>query len=154
MLSEIEVRRLPGGWALVIPATVAADGIGDILRELLPEAFMCAVSRGTVPSGPPFTRYLSWNPDGTVDLEAGVPVPAPVQPSGRVQCVEMQPVEAAVVTHTGPYDELGDAHAALGAWVKANGRETAGPCVECYVTDPGEVTDPAQWQTEVWWPVR
>jgi effector-binding domain-containing protein len=154
MLSDIELRHHPGGWALVIPATTAAEEIGATLRELIPEAFMHAVTHGAAPSGPPFTRYLSWNPDGAVDLEAGIPLPKPVEGSERIQCIELEPFDAAVVTHTGPYDDLGDAHAALGAWIKANGRQTAGPCLECYVTDPGEVTDAAQWRTEVWWPVR
>lgn len=154
MLSEIEVRREPGMWALVIPATADAAGLGDLLQGLLPEVFLFAMASGAGPAGKPFTRYLSWNPDGTVDLEAGMPVLKPVEGNGRVQCVELEEVQAAVVVHTGPYDELGEAHAALGAWVKANGRETAGPCVECYLTDPGEVTDPAEWQTEVRWPVR
>ena len=154
MLSEITVRRQPGAWALVIPATVDAVGIGDLLKELLPEVFLFAVANGAAPAGRPFTRYMAWNPGGTVELEAGVPVLKPLEGNGRIQCVELDDTRAAVVTHTGPYDDLGEAYAALGAWVKENGLETAGPCLECYMTDPGEVTDPALWQTEVVWPVR
>lgn len=154
MLSEIEVRRQPGCWALVIPATTTSDMLGTLLAELLPEVFVYALSSGAGPAGPAFTRYLAWNPDGSVELEAGLPVLRAVPDSGRIRCVEYDEMLAAIVVHTGPYEELGEAYAALGAWVKANGRETAGPCVESYLTDPAEATDPAQRRTEVLWPVR
>lgn len=154
MLSDIEVRRQPGCWALVIPATTTSDALTTLLADLLPEVFVYALSSGTAPSGPPFTRYLAWNPDGSVELEAGVAVLRQVPDSGRVRCIELDDTQAAVVVHTGPYEDLGEAYAALGAWVKANGRETAGPCLECYVTGPGQTLDPVEYRTEVVWPVR
>lgn len=154
MLSDIELRRQPGCWALVIPATTTSDTLSAMLAELLPEVFVYALASGAGPSGPPFTRYLAWNPDGSVELEAGVPVLRPAPDSGRIRCIEIDDTQAAVVVHTGPYEELGEAYAALGAWVKANGRETAGPCLESYLTDPAQVADPAGCRTEVIWPVR
>ena len=102
MLTEIEVRREPGCWALVIPATAPADGLGVLLEELLPEAFVYAAASGAGPAGPPFSRYLAWNPDGSVELEAGVPVLRPVEDSGRIRCVEIGEAECAGAVPTGP----------------------------------------------------
>lgn len=39
-------------------------------------------------------------------------------------------------------------------FLAAHGLEKAGPPREIYVTDPGEVPDPAQWKTQLVWPVR
>jgi effector-binding domain-containing protein len=83
-----------------------------------------------------------------------VPVLRPVEPGDRLQCIELDDYRVAAITHTGPYEELGEAHAALGAWVRQHQRETAGPCLECFLTGPGEAIDPAGWRTEVLWPIR
>ena len=154
MLSEISLKRLAPQPALTIAMSVKQDEIGNAMHEILPEVFGFIVARSGQPAGPPFTRYLAWNADGTTDLEAGFPVVAPLIPEGRVQACELPEGEAAMVVHSGSYETLGDAYAALGAWVRTEHRETAGPPWEIYVTDPGTEPDSSKWQTEVYWPVR
>jgi AraC family transcriptional regulator len=61
------------------------------------------------------------------------------------------PVACAV--HAGPYEQLSETHAAIERWIEANGFHAAGAPWECYVTDPGEHPDPANWRTEVYWPL-
>ena len=61
--------------------------------------------------------------------------------------------EAAVTIHTGSYDGLGDAHAAMEHFLDEQRLTKAGPAREVYLTDPGEVPDPAQWKTQLIWPV-
>ena len=51
------------------------------------------------------------------------------------------------------YDTLSEAYAALETWMSANGLKPAGDAWEVYLTDPGEVPDQADWQTEINWPV-
>jgi effector-binding domain-containing protein len=153
MVSDVEVRTLEARPALVIRATTTADEISEKLSELLPEVVVHAQASGAGVAGAPFTRYLAWNPDGSVELEAGVPVLSQVPPEGRIEPIELPSGEVAMVLHTGPYTLLGDAHAALGAWVRANGRQTSGPCWESYVSDPA-AAPPDQWQTEVYWPLK
>ena len=55
--------------------------------------------------------------------------------------------------HAGPYEGLGEAHKALERWIDEQGLAAAGPAWELYLTDPGEVPDPADWQTKVVCPV-
>jgi len=56
--------------------------------------------------------------------------------------------------YSGPYDKLGDAHMSVDAWIKAQGRNSVWPCWEIYLTDPGQVPNPADWKTEIVWPIR
>ena len=51
------------------------------------------------------------------------------------------------------YDTLSEAYAALETWISANGLKPVGDAWEVYLTDPGEVPDQADWQTEINWPV-
>lgn len=42
-------------------------------------------------------------------------------------------------THKGPYDSVLPTYQALWAWIEDNGYEMAGPPIERYLNDPGEV---------------
>ena len=39
------------------------------------------------------------------------------------------------------------------SWIDRKGLRIAGPAREMYVTDPALVTDPANYETELLWPV-
>ena len=122
------------------------------LGKLLPAAFAHAVGNNIAMMGPPVTLYPHWGP-GMVTLHAGVPVGEGAT-AGDGLFVDTYPAgKAAVTIHTGPYDGLGDAHAALEQYLSAEGLKKGGPGREVYLTDPGEVPDPAQWKTQVIWPI-
>ena len=38
-------------------------------------------------------------------------------------------------------------------WIAAEGLQSAGPAWEIYVTDPADHPDPADWRTELCWPL-
>ena len=61
---------------------------------------------------------------------------------------------AATTIHTGPYDKLSDAYAAIEQWMEAEGLAAAGAPWESYVNDPADYPDPKDWKTEVFWPRR
>jgi AraC family transcriptional regulator len=96
--------------------------------------FRYATERGIAMMGPPITRYTSWGP-AMVTIQAGLPVAPGAEGEG------------------GPYDGLADAHAAVERWIDDNGLEPAGGPWEVYLTDPGEVPSPAEWKTEIVWPL-
>jgi AraC family transcriptional regulator len=60
---------------------------------------------------------------------------------------------AALGIHTGPYEGLGETYAAIERWAEANQHRVDGAPWEQYVTDPGEHPNPADWRTEVYWPL-
>ena len=56
--------------------------------------------------------------------------------------------------HAGPYEQLADTNAAIERWIEEQGFVVGGAPWEWYVTDPGEYPNPADWRTEVYWPLR
>lgn len=154
MLSAIEIREFPERWALVAAAKTTMDTLGDVLADLFPKLCADAVARGVSVVGKPFTRYGASQAGGTMEIEACLPIAAPVANTEGIECILLEACRAATVSHFGPYDGLGDAHFALGEYVRQNQFETAGLCWEEYVTDPGAEPDPSNWQTLVCWPVK
>lgn len=150
MLSAIEVREFPERRALVAAANTKMDALGDVLAELFPKLCADAASRGVSIAGNPFTRYGASQTDGSVEIEACLPIAL----AEGVESSYLQACRAATVSHFGPYEGLGDAHFALGEYVRHNQFETAGLCWEEYITDPGVEPDPSKWQTLVCWPVK
>jgi effector-binding domain-containing protein len=87
--------------------------------------------------------------DGMAYLaQVGVQVAAPFTGRDDIVCATSPAGEAAATVHIGPYDRLGAAHDAVGAWCTANGKQPAGPAWEVY-GDWDE--DPAKLRTDVFW---
>jgi effector-binding domain-containing protein len=92
-----------------------------------------------------------------LDIEVGIPVETPVTGDGPVSSGLLPAGRYAVVTHTGPYDGLVSANAALLAWAEENGiawqmsddGKMWGARIEWYETDPAEEPDPQKWETEL-----
>jgi AraC family transcriptional regulator len=128
--------------------------IAKTLAKLLGGVVPAAMKQGIELRSPPTTHYLEWGP-GMVTIRAGVMI-APVElPAGLDVELETLPAcEAAVTIHTGPYDGLADAHAAVEQFLAEHDLHKAGAPREVYLTDPGEVPDPKQWKTQIVWPVR
>jgi AraC family transcriptional regulator len=132
-----------------IAATVAAE---------LPKVFLHAQQRGIAIAGYPITRYLETSV-GLVTLETGMRVTAHSgewtadEGEGDVLADTLPGGPAAVTIHSGPYDQLQAAYAALEEWIAANGVHAAGAPWEAYLNDPADHPNPQDWKTEVCWPV-
>ncbi|MGI9597500.1 MAG: helix-turn-helix domain-containing protein [Acidimicrobiales bacterium] len=152
---EIERHTVEAVPVLYGTRRLDRDKIADGLAEVLPAAFGYAMSAGLAMSGPPFVRYVDQSP-AFITVEAGVQLAetAAAPPTDTGLSVGHLPAgSVAVTTHRGPYESLGDAHIALDRWMIENELAPTGPPWEIYTTDPGEVPDPADWLTEVVWPI-
>ncbi len=131
------------------------DDVAATLAEALPAVFGFVMAQGWAMAGPPLVRYVDHSP-AFVTLEAGLPLvePAPT-PVGHdeIEAGVLPAGPALTTVHTGPYEGLGEAHAALDRWMVTNDLQPGGPPWEVYLTDPGEVPDPADWKTQLYWPV-
>jgi effector-binding domain-containing protein len=91
--------------------------------------------------GPAGNIYHYFADDGSsIDIEAAIPVAddfgAPAPAKTRV----IEPVQVASLTHNGAFNRLHEAHAALLAWVEANGYQVAGPAYEWNLYCPPPIT--------------
>lgn len=152
-------RELPAQPVLVVRRRVRRGDIAATIGAELPKVFLYAQQRGIAIAGYPITRYLEVSM-GMVTLETGMRVTAhsgewKVDNSEAEVLDEMLPGGPAAVTiHTGPYDELQFAYAALEQWIAANQLRPNGAPWEGYLNDPADHPDPQEWRTEVYWPVK
>lgn len=85
-------------------------------------------------------------PGGPILCDFGVEVTRTFEAAGEVYGAVTPAGEAAVAVHRGPYNRMNEAHDAIGKWMVANGRESAGHSWEIY-GDP--TPDPADTETTV-----
>jgi AraC family transcriptional regulator len=149
---SIEKRQLKATPILFTRLRAARHELATAIGEGAGKTFPYAQRIGAAIAGHPFTRYLSTGP-GLYSIEVGVPLAAPAAGDGDIEAGFLSAGPAAVAVHAGPYEQLSETYAALERWIEANGfRATESPW-ERYVTDPGEHPNPADWRTEVYWPI-
>jgi AraC family transcriptional regulator len=142
---------------LLIRRTTTRATLAEALGDCFGKLFALGHGQGLPVSGWPIARYVSMGP-GLWTIEAAMPVAEPVS----VQALGDAEIEAgmlhggavAFAVHSGSYQSLPQTHAAIEAWIKAQGFEVAGAPWESYVTDPGKNPNPADWKTEVFWPLK
>ncbi|HVV44038.1 MAG TPA: GyrI-like domain-containing protein [Bryobacteraceae bacterium] len=156
MAYSIVRKELTPQPVLVARCRVERSGIASTIAEALPRVFACAAQHEIALTGLPFTRYVEMGPE-FVTMEPGMRISRPVASSPAVELpmiIDTLPGGPAATTiHTGPYEGLPDAYAAIQQWIEAQGITAAGAPWECYITDPASVPEPADWKTEVFFPL-
>jgi effector-binding domain-containing protein len=116
--------------------------------------------RGLGSAGAPFFRYWTIGDDrDPYDLEVGWPVDEVPEPEGAVRVGTIPGASYVRLVHHGHPDRLDRAHDALREWADRKGvelkveteggREVWAGVFECYLTDPADEPDPAEWRTEL-----
>jgi effector-binding domain-containing protein len=141
------------------------NGIRAAVDRSFPQLFAWLGQRGVEPAGPPFIRFREVDHDGeALEIEVAAPV-AKGAPEGddTVRARTLPAGRYVTALHTGPYrhddvPDLGDAQAALRAWMDEEGIVTSRPsergfslpcCVEHYRIGPPLEKDWTKWETEL-----
>jgi len=148
----IERKELQPQPALIVKRRVARSQIAATIAESLGKTFPYALQNGLAIAGRPFVRYSDVGP-GLMTMETGTPLAAPAPGVGEIEAITLPGGPAAVAVHMGPYDTLQDTYAAIERWMQQQGVRAAGAPWESYITDPAEHPDPANWRTDVYWPI-
>jgi len=135
-----------------IHLTVPRAEIRTVMGPGLSELHAALAAQGATPSGPWFTHHRRMDP-AVFDFEICVPVSSPVTPSGRVQAGYLPAATVAQTVLHGPYEGLADAWGRLEAWITTQGHRPAADLWERYVVGPETSADPADWRTELNWPL-
>jgi hypothetical protein len=93
-----------------------------------------------------FLYHHPAQPGAPILCDFGVEVTRTFDRAGEVYATETPAGEAAVAVHRGAYNLMHQAHDAIGHWMTANGRESAGHSWEIY-GDP--TPDPAHTETTI-----
>ena len=132
--ARLPARRIPAMFAAYLDQVYAAarDGVVRI-------------------DGQNIFVYRNADRSDELEVDFGVGVTGSFPPAGSVQYSELPTGEVATTTHWGDYSQLGDAHAAVISWCRANKRELAGPRWEVY----GHWThEPTRRRTDVFYLLR
>jgi DNA-binding transcriptional MerR regulator len=149
----IAFRLEPARNTLAVAGTLAFDDVEAWLEPAYEELHDAVSDLGVRTDGPDGALYhdeLFHRGEGLV--VAFVPLREPVaawSPRGRVTPTVLPATALAVSVHEGPFADLDQAYAALGAYLAAQALPTTGPVREHYL-DAGDDGPP---RTEVCWPV-
>lgn len=145
-------RRPPQPIASLRRTTSIADmqrTLGDAFGKL----FGAVTSAGSHPTGAPFVVFWDLiDEHSTGDIEVGMPVPPDLHLDGDVATSRSPDLTVAVTVHRGPFEHVGPAYHALSRWMQEHGHEPAGPPIESYLDDPGQVPID-RVRTEIAWPI-
>jgi AraC family transcriptional regulator len=144
---------------LCVRRRVRPGEVAAALAESLGHVFSLAQRNGLALAGEPFTRYIEWGP-GLWTIDAGLPVATPVvgrfpADPGKIEVLgdTLPGGPVATTTHSGLYDGLRNAHAAVQLWIEERGLVASGAPWEVYTTDPADYPDPKDWKTDLFWPL-
>ena len=129
---------------LTIPRSEIQKEMGPAHQEL----FSTLAAQGVAPTGPWFSHHFRMDP-ATFDFEVGVPVSAPVKPTGRVAGSRLPAARVARTVYRGGYEGLGAAWGEFESWMKGAGLKPATELWEIYAAGPESGSDPAGWRTEL-----
>jgi AraC family transcriptional regulator len=145
-------KDIPEQPILFIRRRIVPGTLKDVLAECFGKLFTYGATAGLPIAGWPLCRYSSAG-RGLWTVEPAMPLAAPAADSGEMQAGVLPGGPVALGVHGGPYEGLPQTNAAIEQWIEANGYKVGGAPWEQYVTDPGEHPNPADWRTEVYWPL-
>jgi effector-binding domain-containing protein len=151
---EVTVKEVPAQHVAVLRRHTALATIGTAVMEGFTTLGRTVGTAGVPMAGPPLLimpDVIDEETDG--DIELAFPLAAPFAGAGEVEGRELPAMTVASTVHRGPYDEVGPAYHTLTGWIQEHGHEVAGPPREIYLTDPQETPDPADYLTEIQFPI-
>jgi effector-binding domain-containing protein len=117
-----------------VRATVPASGIATAWKPALDRVWVFLRTNSVSNSG--LNVFVYHHPERSgeaMNIDFGVQVSSRFDDgAGDVKCVETPAGEVAKTVHIGPYNRLGDAHAAIHQWCKTNQRSIAAASWEVY----------------------
>lgn len=147
-----DVRELPAQTVISIRERVRPAEIPAFIGRSFGDLFHHVRLLSITVVGEPFAIYHSFGADA-IDAEIGLPVAGPIEASGRIATREMPPTTVVETIHTGPYEGLAEAYAALDAWILEHGFEVVGPVCERYLNGPGTGVAPSGYKTVIAMPI-
>lgn len=146
---------------LAVTDLVTAENCGAWLKDAYDRLYAAAKGAGIPVAGPAGATYArEFFEDEVGEVVAFVPVPAPA--TAPAQGIEQPGVEQrdlpggrfAVTVHAGPFDDFDRTYGALGSHVARDDSGLPDPIREVYVVGEDETDDPANYRTDICWPIR
>ena len=147
-------RRVPATPAAAISDVVDMADIVSWFQGALGELYATLDAQQLSADGPsggiyPTELFAHDHGQATVFVPCGTPV----RPVGRVLPLTVPAVELATIIHHGPHADMDRSYGALASYVTQHALAVDGPIREYYLTGRRDTADPAEWRTEIGWPI-
>ena len=149
---SIAREERPAQPLLLIRRRLVRTELQAMLGECFGKLYAHGQRAGLPIAGFPLARYVTMGP-GLWTVEAAMPLATSAPGEGEIEPGALPAGPVVLGIHAGPYEELPATHAAIERWLETRGLRAAGAPWEWYVTDPSQHPDPADWRTEVYWPL-
>lgn len=148
MIEPPHVVEIPAQLTAVIPLTVPAAEIRQVMGPGISEVLATVAAQGLRVTGAWFTHHFR-APTDFFDFEVGIPVAGTVVPTGRARPGRLPAARVARAVYVGGYDGLAEGWGELQRWIEANGHEPAAEMWEHYSIGPESGQPPESWRTEL-----
>lgn len=153
MTINVEHRSVPGMLAAAVTERVQLSAINTWWSAAFEEIYDVLRAGEQQPEGPGGGIYSTeLFTDEIGESTIYVPISKRIEPSRRVQFIEIPAADFAVAVHRGALAAAGPSYAALGKYVAENALGAEGPIRERYVEVRGPTTGDAAL-TEICWPI-
>jgi effector-binding domain-containing protein len=150
---EIEIKDVPAQPVLVIRQRAPLEKMSEVIPAAFEEIAGYLHERGLEPIGPPTTICPYADDEGMVDVSNAWTIGSDVTGRGRIEATTLPACTVLAYEHRGHYNELDRSYRALQELVEREGLTIAGEPREVYWTDPEDLPDPADWLTEIQFPI-
>jgi effector-binding domain-containing protein len=152
------ITQYEGGYYMYATTSSSMSDVGVKMGQVMGQVMGYMQENKIALNGKPFTVYNQVDTaNNSVIFSAGIPVKDRViTPSGSpVVAGFMEPVTTLKTTLKGNYDNLQQAYEKANEYMAQNGLtpHPTAKMFEVYITDPGEVPNPANYITEVYMPI-
>lgn len=139
--------------AVVRHEGVRLDGLRDIFDSSFGPVVIAITLAGLTMSGPAIAVYEG-DVSETFTLEVGFPVDHPLPEPTELDGISVIPSQLAagqlaVLSHIGPYDQLGESWGRLMGWAGEQGLVPGARYGEVYVTEPTPDGDPSALRSDI-----
>lgn len=147
---NIQTIDYPATTFIANRQVVDMETLANYYAENLPAIFGFAAQKGYESIGMPRGMYYEWAPEeDRIDVAAAIAVKNENPETGDFSQIKIPAQKALRLDFYGDYEQLGDAHDALEAYMEKNNMTWAAPAIEEYVTDPTTEPDPNKWLTKL-----
>ncbi|MDX3002997.1 MerR family transcriptional regulator [Kribbella solani] len=148
---DVEYRFIPPFRAYGVRGQVPREGIGPWCEYAFGRLGAVA---GDIYATSGATYSDEFFTDDEGEVLAFHPVPLDQPQADGVELVDLSGGYFAIAVHSGPMTDFDRTYGALGSHVAEYCEVAPGPIRELYPIGPGDVPDPADYRTEVCWPIQ
>lgn len=129
------------------------EDIGMAMSEAYGKVMSYLSSNDVEASGPPISINISYD-EQKAEMICAIPVDDLIEVEGDLESGQTYQGLALKTVYMGNYDDIGNAHQDINAYISYYNYERNGQPWEVYITDPMTEPDTSKWETQLYYPIK